>query len=119
MQVDVKVFRWDGLTWAGWWSDDNTEPHVYEDVLLRQYDNSNLIIGQGFMLDIPNGHDWSPAERGLDRHYLEGATVDFYSGDFTLEGFVRVEHFGPDFEEDDGADGDRYSKQRWVVKVRR
>jgi hypothetical protein len=81
---------------------------------LSESSNTNLYIGKTLTFDLPNGDDWSEHELGIDRHIIEAATVDFYNGDFTLEGFVHVEKFG---KESSGVLRQplNYSKQRWVV----
>lgn len=113
----ITVYDWNGHTWAGWWKDDETEPQVFKDVGLRQRDRSQQYIGMVMDFDVPNGDDWSPSEPGVDRYVMEAIQVDFYSGDYTLEGFVRVERFGKGVGADRG--GREYRKQRWVVQTGR
>lgn len=118
MNVDIKVYEWNGHTWAGWWSDDKAKPTQYRNVDLCQRDRSQLNIGEVLSFDVPNHDDWSASEKGLDRRCIEGATIDFYSGTFTVEGFVYIERYGRDAEQADDEDMAIRRKQRWVVTLR-
>lgn len=106
----IRIYEWNGHTWAGWWQGDEERPTVYE-ADVRQRDRSGLYLGMVMSFDVPNGDDWSDAERGLDRHTMEATQVDFYSGDYTLEGFVSVEKFGRGVDDD----APTFRKQRWVI----
>lgn len=83
---------------------------------IRQYGPSMTGYLQTCLtFDIPNGVDYDDGSKGFDRYILEGGTVEFYFGDFTIIGFVHVEHYGPNL--DNGyQENPVYEKQRWIVK---
>lgn len=110
----VTIYDWTGHTWAGWWKDDQEVPLKLKGVELRQMDNSKIYQGMTMSFDVPNGDDWNEHEKGVNRWVMEGVKVDFYSGDYTLEGFVRIEPYGKEALKSKESDLN-YRKQRWVV----
>lgn len=137
----IRAYAWDDKScqWAGWWEGDPADPMEFPKAYLRQRDPGPTLLGKAFDFDIPNGYDWSPHEVGVDRYVMEAAQVDFYSGTFTLEGFVHMERYGKrpidrvlpgqsswggEYLPFVGLDkapaagvGAIYAKQRWVVML--